>query len=123
MSEESNATTSTALADYTAATQEGWNAHHRAEAALAILKEQLKHRSRALYAKVRRLVRATEFDVIQCDYWPLIDHSKRPMQAQAMATIRLVGGNKHMGRVELHFQFTPEQEEFALARLALAIRQ
>ena len=122
MSKESTATTSTALADYTAATLQGWTAQHRANAALEILKEELKHSSRALSAKVRRLVRSTEFDVIQCDYWPLIDHSKRPMVAQAMATIRLVGANKHMGRVELEFQFTPEQEEFALARLALAIR-
>lgn len=111
-----------ALAAYTQATKEKWAATDRAEEALAALSAELKERSRALARAVDRRLRGTTFTREAAHYWPLIDHSARPMQAEALAEVRLTGHEKEGGRVELRLAFTPEQEAVALARLGRMVR-
>jgi hypothetical protein len=92
--------------------------HKRTVRQREILKEieqNGKDDSKRLRVAIRRIVRDTKWTIEKCSYWPLINHSKRPVTATMQGTLELYHFRENpRGMTKLEINFNPSNEECTL---------
>ena len=106
------------LEEYTELLNGEWQRESRRRSLNKAIEDNNKEDSKRLRVALRRLVRNTTWTIEKCSYWPLINHSNRPVTATMQGTVELYHFRENpRSLTTLEISFAPVDEERTLLYL------
>ena len=106
------------LEEYTELINDDWKKLDRKACIKTAIETNNKEDSKRLRVALRRLVRNTKWTIEKCAYWPLINHSTRPVTATMQGSVELYHFRENPRSLAiLDVSFDPADEERTLLYL------
>ena len=106
------------LEEYTEIINDDWKKLNRRACIKTAIETNNKEDSKRLRVALRRLVRNTKWTIEKCAYWPLFNHSTRPVTATMRGSVELYHFRENpQSFAILDVSFDPADEERTLLYL------